>query len=747
MSWFAKISHQMLGVFHNCLEFYTRTDLGSSQRGAMSKSKKHVNDEMDVSQINDVETTSVLQQNQIDPNTAGLLQAWVWQMLLPLGGQLEFIGEHGFEDIAVANLLQTHTWFESEDAYEPIAARAQLKRHYLKWEKNVRWQTLYEEGVPEILRDNVSAWQELLGLSDVESKILTFVILLYHHNVLNQAAQLMGELNSRQVVLALAVILQLPEAQVREALGHQKTLFHTGLLKIDHSSEYPMRSKIDLMSGYFATWMCLERISPVELLKRHVHVAPNTQLSLEDFAHLGTLVTALRHYVPQVVAQQQSGCNILIYGVAGTGKTEFTRALAQELGLECIEVAWADDEGNPANREARMSALRAAQHIFAKQNILLLFDEVEDVFNSEQKDYHLNKGWLNRMLEQNAVPTVWITNRVDMMDRAALRRFDMVLEMKAPPRAKRRQMIASLTQEFLNEAEIEQLSEHEDLVPAMLERAHKVTQQVSEHLNQQEQAAVYKQLLHNTLKAQGISSHLNRKSDYGAIYDVAWINTRQDLKQLAQGLSVHGRGSLCLYGPPGTGKSAYVKWLSKQLGKPLLYKKGSDLLSKYVGESEQLIAAAFEEASRDEAILIFDEVDSFLQDRRQASQSWEVTQVNEMLTQMEAFEGIFVATTNLMKHLDQAALRRFDFKIEFAYLRVDQRWQLFVAYCEHFGLEAAAHLQTAVNKLHVLTPGDFAVVSKCARITPIESAQHLLQLLQAECALKEQGSQNTLGFM
>lgn len=695
----------------------------------------------------ETEAVSLLNQSKLEPATARLLQAWVWQMLLPLGGQSEFIAEHGFEDESVAQLLNASAWFAADEQYDPIAARAQLKQHYLLWQKNIDWDTVYQQGVPEVLQTNIAAWKQLLGLSEVEAKILTFVILLYQNSVLNQAAHFMGELSSRQVILSLAIILQLPESDVRHAMGHEQTLFHTGLLKIDHASDYPMRSKIDLMSSQFAAWMCQEVISPVDLLKRHVHVAPETQLSLNDFEHLGTLVTALQHYLPRVVQQQQRGCNILVYGVAGTGKTEFTRALAQDLGLECIEVAWADDEGNPANREARMSALRAAQHIFAKQSMLLLFDEVEDVFNNEQKDYHLNKGWLNRMLEQNAVPTVWITNRVDVMDRAVLRRFDVIVEMKAPPRAKRREMIARLTHGFLNDAEIEQLAEHEDLVPAMLERAHKVTEQVGAALSERELASLYKQLLHNTLKAQGISSHLNRKADIGAVYDLQWINTRQDLNQLAEGFKGAGVGSMCLYGPPGTGKSAYVKWLAKELDKPLLYKKGSDLLSKYVGESEQLIANAFEEAARDGAILIFDEVDSFLQDRRQASQSWEVTQVNEMLTQMEAFQGIFVATTNLMKHLDQAALRRFDFKIEFGFLRLDQRWSLFQAYCSHFNLTDADQCEYAVGKLHLLTPGDFAVAAKRSRITPIASARQLLEMLQAECALKEQGNQGSFGFV
>ena len=55
-------------------------------------------------------------------------------------------------------------------------------------------------------------------------------------------------------------------------------------------------------------------------------------------------------------------------------------------------------------------------------------------------------------------------------------------------------------------------------------------------------------------------------------------------------------------------------------------------------------------------LLLIDEVDSFLQDRRGAQRIWEVTRVNEMLTQMEGFAGVFMASTNLMGGLDPAAL-------------------------------------------------------------------------------------------
>ena len=70
-------------------------------------------------------------------------------------------------------------------------------------------------------------------------------------------------------------------------------------------------------------------------------------------------------------------------------------------------------------------------------------------------------------------------------------------------------------------------------------------------------------------------------------------------------------------------------------------------------------------------MLLLDEADSFLQDRRGAQRTYEVTEVNEMLQGMERFDGIFVCTTNLLDRIDQAALRRFTFKIKFMPLTGD----------------------------------------------------------------------------
>ena len=236
------------------------------------------------------------------------------------------------------------------------------------------------------------------------------------------------------------------------------------------------------------------------------------------------------------------------------------------------------------------------------------------------------------------------------------------------------------------------------------------------------------------------------------VYAPDFLHADADLADIARRLVAaqgtgHGGARLCLYGPPGTGKTAFGRWLAEQLDKPLLVHRASDLLSMYVGEAEKNIARAFREAEDNDALLLIDEVDSFLQDRRVAQRSWEVTQVNEMLTQMEGYCGVFIASTNLMDGLDPAALRRFDLKVKLDYLRPPQAWALLQRHCAQLGLPApGAAEQARVERLRQLTPGDFAAVLRQSRFMPLASAAALVAGLEAECRLKQDG-RKAMGFV
>jgi SpoVK/Ycf46/Vps4 family AAA+-type ATPase len=223
-------------------------------------------------------------------------------------------------------------------------------------------------------------------------------------------------------------------------------------------------------------------------------------------------------------------------------------------------------------------------------------------------------------------------------------------------------------------------------------------------------------------------------------YDLAYLNTSVPIAHLVDSLSLSPGGSMCLYGPPGAGKTALARHIAHTLELPVILRRGSDLLSMYVGGTEHNIAEMFEAAAAEPSVLILDEADSFLQSRSEAKHSWEITQVNELLTQMEEYDGLFICTTNLLEKLDAASLRRFDWKISFSAMTASQRWAFFLQEFHLLGgnIETARLLQPMVRQqLGGLTPGDFAPVTRQFRLlrrTP--SASEFFDHLRAELTTK-----------
>jgi SpoVK/Ycf46/Vps4 family AAA+-type ATPase len=253
-------------------------------------------------------------------------------------------------------------------------------------------------------------------------------------------------------------------------------------------------------------------------------------------------------------------------------------------------------------------------------------------------------------------------------------------------------------------------------------------------------------LVNQTLQAQGHGQIKCSQAD-DSVYNPAYINADFDPTGLVEGIRRANAARLCLYGPPGTGKTAFATWLAVQLGRKILVKRASDLLSRYLGEAEKNIAGAFREAAESEAVLVIDEVDSFLQERAKAQRSFEVTQVNEFLTQMEQFDGIFIASTNLVEGLDAASLRRFDLKAKFDYLRPAQANALLMAHLGAASVSPAGRdEQSRIEALANLTPGDFAAVARQHRFRPLASAAAWVSALDAECSRKPAYQRKITGF-
>ena len=424
-----------------------------------------------------------------------------------------------------------------------------------------------------------------------------------------------------------------------------------------------LKDKLDLLSPGFADIMVSSDANPVHLLRDIVFPSSAPHLSIADYPHLEKELYVLLPYLKEAVTTGRKGVNILLYGDPGTGKSQLAKILAAETGCELFEVASEDDDGDPRIGGLRLRAFQAAQNILSNQNMMLLFDEIEDVFDigdpldfgmlfAPVKTRNNPKAWFNRTLEENSVLTLWLGNSIMGMDPAFIRRFDMIIKLPVPPKKQRQKIIRASCSNLLGEQDIERISAVDVLSPAVVTRAGSVVDAIKDKLAETDQGPALELIINNTLEAQG-HQRIQRydPNRLPETYDPAFIHTDTDLEGIAGGLKKTKAGRLCLYGPPGTGKTAYGRWLAEQLEVPLLVKRGSDLLSMWVGETEKNIAECFRQAEREGAILLIDEIEGFLQDRRVAKHSWEVTGVNEMLTRMESFPGVFIASTNLRDNL------------------------------------------------------------------------------------------------
>ncbi len=142
---------------------------------------------------------------------------------------------------------------------------------------------------------------------------------------------------------------------------------------------------------------------------------------------------------------------------------------------------------------------------------------------------------------------------------------------------------------------------------------------------------------------------------------------------------------------------------------------------------------------------MLDEADSLLRNRRQARASWELSQVNELLVQMESFDGLFFCSTNLMSELDQASLRRFALKIGFEYMNATQCIEMLKQ--ESHGRVLKRH-QERIATMRYLAPGDFATVNKRLTIFGIETtADVMLHELHEEMRVNDGAAERSpIGF-
>ena len=679
-----------------------------------------------------------------------------------------FMTRHGawrgpYEEGTLFFYLDEYAKDQPRDLLSVLSATGDWLAHALK-----KQSTLVEK--------NIDALANLLLLNRAERALLLYGTLARYQRDLRSLLVEFKVSNAPEAYAAIADVAGVKSQEVAEALRAGSRLERIGMVE-NLISEHNITDLADLMkvSEKLPPVLMREYRDTSELMAVFTRPSARSALGLTDFAFVKDDADVLVALLRNAVAQKEQGVNVLMYGPPGTGKTELARVLAQAAGLDLYEVESSDRDGNSLSGRDRYRSLQIAQ-VFLKGSThsALLFDEVEDVFppisseaaqlmaRSEQLTAPASasvsgKAWVNQILESNTVPTLWVTNRIEQIDPAFRRRFAYHLELRSPPPGAREGVVRKTLEGLqVSEAYVAKLTARKGLTPAQIRTAVRFARlALLDHLDSETAVLRLEQLIERQLQNADVALG-NRPESSGrrsvTTYDLAMLNveTRYALPRIIEALKSRGHGTLCFYGAPGTGKTALAEHMAEALQRPLIIKQASDLMSKYVGETEQNMAAMFRDAEAEKAVLLLDEADSFLQDRRGAQRTYEVTEVNEMLQGMERYRGIFVCTTNLLDSLDPAALRRFTFKIKFSPLTATQREQMFVA--EALAGDSTAMTNTLRAGLHKLTqlcPGDFAAVKRQIDILATElPADEFLAQLEAEHRIKpEVRDARNIGFV
>lgn len=574
-----------------------------------------------------------------------------------------------------------------------------------------------------------------VGLSEIDRSILGILARRSVYSIWQRLVEKTGDGSPLCHVPAVALMTGESEDATYRAYSDKGSLKVRGLAEDDSG-----RGGIDLnLYDFVKRFINSEAETDEEMIAELMPVSPPSTLEAASFSHMSVDLTRARRLIAHGL-ETGDRANILLYGLPGTGKTEFARLLAADTCSAAISVGEADDEGDEPTRWERLGHLGLCRRLISHLGkAVLVIDEAEDLFLSgiEKRG---SKLWLNRLVEGGRGPHIWIVNNPELLGEPVVRRMDMAVRFDTPPAAARRQIVTNMlsgrgTGLTLHDSDRRQLvTDLADLgtSPAIISAA------VRTAVNVAGDAQCVVTLARGLAEASGrpaANSHLSS----GPAFDPAFSVADCDLIMLADRLSsAAGNWSLLLSGPPGTGKSAYARYIAERAGRDLMCVSGSELLGAFVGETEKQIAAAFARAERSGSVLLIDEADSFLTNRDAAQHNWEVSMTNELLRQLEHGRVRFIATTNRTTKLDPASLRRFTLQAEFAPLDAGRAGQLYRVTFGH-----AAH--PALARLQGLTPGDFAQTAQRARLLGETRSEIILRWLR-DVIEKRNGNPASIGF-
>ncbi len=463
----------------------------------------------------------------------------------------------------------------------------------------------------------------------------------------------------------------------------------------------------------------------------------------------------MEHLLSLLNYNGKSSNHILLYGSPGSGKSSFARGLAEQLGCPAFEILRGGDDDEDNKSSTRQTAIRACINMNANNRPLIIVDEADNLLNTQSawtsRGEIQDKGWLNDLLDEPNLKFIWITNSIDSIETSVMRRFAYSIHFKPFNRKQRVQLWENVLKRheisnLIDHKNIEELASRYDVSAGAVDLAVKKALEVTAIKNGNDEILdetrdKFINSIQLTLNAhQTLLNHGNPikdKNNIDADYSLEGLNIEGDFNQVLVKIKKFdeylksGRKAgvnnlnILFYGQSGTGKSELAKYIANMLDRSIVYKSISDIQSKWVGDTEKNIRSAFEEAEKEEAVLVFDEADSMLFNREKAQRSWEVSFTNEFLNQMERFRGILICTTNLLSEMDSASMRRFSHKIGLKYLTGDGNM---IFYNKMIAPMIADKLdsknESLLKQQTTLAAGDFKVVRNNFAFYPPDELTH-----------------------
>ena len=593
--------------------------------------------------------------------------------------------------------------------------------------------------------ENLAHAASLYQLNALETEILQFAVTSRQWTGFRSFLKHMPMVSMGSAWGLGAAMVGCTESELKKALHFTQKLLTNQLVKVDRAPD----QMVEFMNvGQVAFRLFLIHGDSCDGLRAtFLEPITPTVLTQADFLHLSDEFNLIVECLKSAARVHESGVNILIQGPSGVGKTELARLLIQATGLAGFEVN-ADHENTDSSNEItrRMERFERMQGILQTHaGAAMVFEDVNDAA------YHC-ETLLKERLDTCTTPTLWLCDESRPMSDSVLRRFVFHLNLNQAPISARRHLVSQVVSDFVIEpGALEAIAADHNLSPAQLSMAARFARLGANGDTALKAKALFSAIDSSQRAAGRTPMGLLQSAPKDSTWDIDALNleTSAPLSRILEGLHRTGCASLAFHGIPGTGKSSLAAYIANALDRPLLTKRVSDLSSKWIGETEKSIANMFREAASEGAVLLLDEGDSFLRDRSQARSSWEVTQVNELLQQIESFKGVFICATNLVENMDTAALRRFTFKIKFLPLDDLRRRRMLASYALS---DANATLPRLIDDrltaLSQLAPGDFATVRRQeVLIDERFSLESWITELEREHAVRMPGAKRRAAFV